>query len=116
MARAWIKQLPQAIAALGQTRLIVGAIALAGFIGLSAITKAGIGFAFEAELIIWLQSTVTGIWGTLLSLGYYAGDTDSAGVVTAIVLIYLGIKRWWREGLWFAVATAGALILVGEVF
>lgn len=110
------KKLWRALLDLGTTRLAVSAIALMGFMSLSVITKADIGFAFEAELIMWLQSTVTGMWGTLLSLGYYAGDTESAGVVTAIVLIYLGIKRWWREGLWFAVATAGALILVGEVF
>lgn len=114
MAKA--KQLVGALNALGTTRLVVSAIALVGFISLSVITTADIGFAFEADVIVWLQSTVTGIWGTLLSLGYYAGDTESAGVVTAIVLIYLGIKRWWREGLWFAVATAGALVLVGEIF
>ncbi|MEM9088165.1 MAG: phosphatase PAP2 family protein [Cyanobacteria bacterium P01_F01_bin.53] len=116
MARAWIKRLPQAIASLGTIRIVVTVIAFIGFIILSALTQAGISFAFETDIIVWLQATVTGIWGRLLSLGYYAGDTESAGVVTAIVLIYLFIKRWWQEGVWFAVATAGALVLVGEVF
>lgn len=120
MERAWIKRLPRelvsAIALLGTTRLVASAIALIGFLILSALTKADISFAFETDIIVWLQATVTGVWGWLLSLTYYAGDTESAGVVTAIVLIYLLMKRWWREGLWFAVATAGALVLVGEVF
>ncbi|MGB3297773.1 MAG: phosphatase PAP2 family protein [Phormidesmis sp.] len=120
MAQAWMKRLPAgvyaAIAPLGKTRLVVSAIALIIFCILCAITWARISFPFEAELILWLQTNVTGLWGQLVSLVYYAGDTESAGVVTAIVLIYLLIKRWWQEGLWFAVATAGALILVGEVF
>ncbi|MGC1306038.1 MAG: phosphatase PAP2 family protein [Phormidesmis sp.] len=111
-----MKWLSQAIAPLGTARLIVSAIALLGFIILSALTKAQIGFTFETDLIVWLQTNVTGSWGWLLSLAYYAGDTESAGVVTAIVLIYLLFKKWWQEGLWFAVATAGALIWVGEVF
>ncbi len=116
MARAWTKRLPAALARLGEVRLIVSAIALLSFITLSVLTKAQIGFDFETDLIVWLQTNITGIWGWLLSLVYYSGDTESAGVVTAAVLIYLLIKRWWQEGLWFAVATAGALVLVGEVF
>ncbi|MEL6776446.1 MAG: phosphatase PAP2 family protein [Cyanobacteria bacterium J06597_16] len=110
------EKIARAIATLGKTRLVASAIALVGFITLSIITKADLSFAFETDLILWLQAAVTGGWGRLLSLAYYAGDTESAGVVTAIVLIYLFIKRWWQEGLWFAVATAGALIWVGEVF
>lgn len=116
MARAWTKRLPVALAQLGEIRLVIGAIALLLFIALSLLTAAQIDFTFETDLIVWLQTNVTGLWGRLLSLAYYSGDTESAGVVTAIVLIYLLIKRWWREGLWFAVATAGALVLVGEVF
>ena len=120
MAKAWMKRLPKgvyaAIAPLGTTRLVFSAIALTIFCILSVITWARISFPFETDLLVWLQANVTGLWGKLLSLAYYAGDTESAGVITAIVLIYLLIKRWWQEGLWFAVATAGALILVGEVF
>ncbi len=120
MAKAWMKRLPKgvddAIAPLGTTRLVFSAIALTIFCILCAITWARISFPFETDLLVWLQANVTGLWGKLLSLAYYAGDTESAGVITAIVLIYLLIKRWWQEGLWFAIATAGALVLVGEVF
>lgn len=112
----WQSVMKKAIAQLGTVRIVFSVIALLGFITLSIITKADIGFDFEADKILWLQANVTGLWGRLLSLTYYAGDTESAGVVTAIVLIWLGLKRWWQEALWFAVATAGALILVGEVF
>lgn len=116
MGGTWIKRLPQPVAQLGQIRLIVSAIALLFFLLLSLLTTAQIGFPIETDIIVWLQTHITGIWGQLLSLGYYAGDTESAGVVTAIVLIYLLIKRWWQEGLWFAIATAGALVIVGEIF
>ena len=116
MGRTWIKRLPQPVAKLGKTRLIISAIALLSFLILSILTKAQISFPIETDIIMWLQTNVTSIWGWIVSLTYYAGDTESAGVVTAIVLIYLLIKRWWQEGLWFAVATAGALVLVGEIF
>jgi len=116
MGGTWIKRLPQPVAQLGETRLIISAIALLSFLILSFLTKAQINFPIETDIIVWLQANIAGIWGWLLSLAYYGGDTESAGVVTAIVLIYLLIKRWWQEGLWFAVATAGALVLVGEIF
>ena len=114
--RLWVKAARRAIAQLGTIRIVCSLIALIGFIILSVITKAGIRFDFETSQIVWLQTNVAGLWGKLLSLTYYAGDTESAGVVTAIVLIWLFLKKWWQEALWFAVATAGALILVGEVF
>ncbi len=116
MGGTWLKRLPQPVAQLGKTRLIASAIALLFFLILATLTKAQISFPIETDIIVWLQANIAGIWGWLLSLTYYAGDTESAGVVTAIVLIYLLIKRWWQEGLWFAVATAGALIIVGEIF
>lgn len=115
-AEGWSSVMKRAIARLGSIRITASIVALIGFITLSIITKADISFDFESDAIVWLQSNVSGIWGWLLSLTYYAGDTESAGVVTAVVLIWLCLKRWWQEGLWFAVATAGALILVGEVF
>ena len=113
---AWTKRLPLAIAQLGTTRLIVSAIALLLFLILSVITKAQIDFPFEIDLIVWLRENITGIFGRILSLCYYAGDTESAGVVTAIIVIYLFFKKWWQEDLWFAIATAGALYWVGLVF
>ena len=116
MTPAWTKRLPDAIAQLGSIRLIGSAIALILFILLSAVTKAQLDFPFETDLIVWLRENITGIWGNLLSLCYYAGDTESAGVVTAIIVIYLFIKKWWQEALWFSVATAGALYWVGLVF
>ena len=116
MTPAWTKRLPDAIAQLGPTRLIVSAIALLFFSLLCALTKAQISFSFEANLIIWLRENITGLWGNILSLCYYAGDTESAGIITAIVVIYLFIRRWWQEGLWFSIATAGALYWVGIVF
>jgi len=115
-AKKWPDVMKGAIAQLGTIRIVCTVIALTGFILLGILTKADVSFAIETEKIIWLQTNVTGLWGKLLSLAYYAGDTESAGVVTAIVLIWLGLKRWWQEALWFAVATAGALLLVGEVF
>ncbi len=116
MGGTWTKRLPQPVAQLGEIRLIFSAIALLFFLILAFLTKAQISFPIETDIIVWLQANIAGIWGWLLSLVYYAGDTESAGVVTAIVLIYLLIKRWWQESLWFAVATAGALIIVGEIF
>jgi len=116
MTVAWTKRFPRAIAQLGPTRLMVGAIALLLFSLLCAITKAQIGFSWETQLILWLRENITGLWGNILSLCYYAGDTESAGVITAIVVIYLFIKKWWQEGLWFSIATAGALYWVGIVF
>ena len=101
---------------LGPLRIILSAIALLLFSLLCALTQAQIGFSFEANLITWLRENITGLWGNILSLCYYAGDTESAGVVTAIVVIYLFIKKWWQEGLWFSIATAGALYWVGIVF
>ncbi|MFK8182458.1 MAG: phosphatase PAP2 family protein [Phormidesmis sp.] len=115
-SKGWPDVMRQAIAQLGIVRITFSAIALIGFIILGILTKANISFDFETNKILWLQANVTGLWGKLLSLTYYAGDTESAGVVTAIVLIWLALKKWWQEALWFAVATAGALILVGEVF
>lgn len=116
MTQYWLKSLRKATRKLGPLRLVVSAIALAGFLWLSLLTKANISFTFETDVIVWLQTNVTGVWGWLLSLGYYVGDTESAGVVTAIVLIFLFLKKGWQEAVWFAVATAGALVLVGEVF
>lgn len=114
--QSWAEVLKAAIARLGSIRVTFSALALIGFIVLGWLTKAGVTFDFETDKIVWLQANITGLWGDLLSLTYHAGDTESAGVVTAIVLIWLGLKRWWQEALWFAVATAGALILVGGVF
>lgn len=116
MASAWVKRLPYAVSQLGQLRLALSAIALISFVVLCAITKAQIEAPFELELIAWLRENITGIGGNLVSLSYFAGDTAPAGVVTAIIIIYLLIKRWWQEALWFSVATAGALYWVGLVF
>lgn len=115
-SKGWPDITKSAIAQLGTIRIAFSVMALIGFIILGVLTKANIGFDFETDQIIWLQTNVTGLLGKLLSLTYYAGDTESAGVVTAIVLIRLALKKWWQEALWFSVATAGALILVGEVF
>ena len=116
MMPAWTKRLPAAVAQLGQIRLILSAIAFFLFILLAALTRAQVGFPLETDIIVWLRENITGIWGNLLSLCYYAGDTESAGVITAIVIIFLLLKKWWQESLWFAVATAGALYWVGIVF
>ena len=116
MTSIWTKRLPFAIAQLGQVRLVLSAIALLVFVLLCAITHAQINFAFEIPLITWLRENVIGVWGRVLSLCYFVGDTAPAGVITAIIIIYLLIKRWWQEALWFSVATAGALYWVGLVF
>ena len=116
MTPAWTKRFPGAIAQLGQARLVLSAIALLLFVILCAITQAQLDFAFETTLIAWLRENITGIFGQILSLCYFFGDTAPAGVITAIVIIYLFIKRWWQEALWFSIATAGALYWVGIVF
>jgi undecaprenyl-diphosphatase len=92
-------------------------ICLALLVGLNLAVAPGRPLAtLDAAILNWLGDHLRGPVGDGLAQVYRVSGVGFTGVLVAMALVHLVLKRWWRDLRLLVMASGGILILVDLVF
>lgn len=103
------------VAAIGKVRLYTCLFILFPLILLSQQIKNKRSFDWEANFLLWLHEVIHPIAGSMLSVFYWIGDTESAAIIVIVSLAVLWWKKRRREAVTLAFATLSVLLLVDKI-
>jgi membrane-associated phospholipid phosphatase len=91
--------------------ILCGAVVIA----LSRLFAAGRPPSFDEAVLTWLGERLRGPLGDGLLQVYRASGVHFTGFLVLAALIYVALRRWWRDLRLLVMATAGILVMVDLV-